>query len=481
MSKKIILSVLVAAVLTGCTGKYLDRLNTLDAQVTELEEQLKKQNETIAGLYTVLLAYNSRDFITGITQLPDNGGYAVHFNNLGDIVIYHGTDAHVPRVGIKRNPSDGNYYWTIQYGNGEAEYIINDTGNMIPAVGLVPLLKIEKGKFYISYDSRKTWQYLGDADGVNGDSIFEQIVVTDDYVTFVTSGELFKIPTSKLVQNLYQNAATSNQNLTSLSNLINNLVGSAIYVSSVKEITSGGKVTGTEITLSDGNTIVVNDWVSTESPAIAPKKGDGDSNFYWAKIFSDGSYEWIRDTNGNRVIAVGLNVEIPIVIPVIDPADNMYYWNVVAAGDTTVLLGTDGKKVPASSAAGAPSIFKAVDNTNPEYIELTLADNSVIQIPKAYSISFGTSNLRMKANEMKAVTFRIYGADSGMKYSTLVQGNLTASVSISTSEPGNGTITVRTNGSFSSGEIGKVFLVVSAGNGSSKTMVKSFSVTWGEN
>ena len=322
MKKKIILAILVMAVLTGCTREYIERLESLDEQVSLLEEQLKKQNETIAGLYTVLLAYNSRDFITGITQLPDNGGYAIHFDHLGDIVIYHGTDAHVPRVGIKRNTTDGNYYWTIQYGNGEAEFIINDTGNMIPAVGLVPLLKIENGKFYISYDSRKTWQYLGDADGVNGDSIFEQIQVTDDYVTFVTADELFKIPTYKLVQNLYQNATTESQNLSSFSKLINDLVGTAVYVTSVKNLTSDGKVIGSEITLSNGNTFVVKDWVSTQSPSIVPKKGNGDEVFYWAKVFSDGSYEWIRDGEGNRVAALGKQVEIPIVIPVMDPSDN---------------------------------------------------------------------------------------------------------------------------------------------------------------
>lgn len=480
MKKKIILAILVMAVLTGCTREYIERLESLDEQVSLLEEQLKKQNETIAGLYTVLLAYNSRDFITGITQLPDNGGYAIHFDHLGDIVIYHGTDAHVPRVGIKRNTTDGNYYWTIQYGNGEAEFIINDTGNMIPAVGLVPLLKIENGKFYISYDSRKTWQYLGDADGVNGDSIFEQIQVTDDYVTFVTADELFKIPTYKLVQNLYQNATTESQNLSSFSKLINDLVGTAVYVTSVKNLTSDGKVIGSEITLSNGNTFVVKDWVSTQSPSIVPKKGNGDEVFYWAKVFSDGSYEWIRDGEGNRVAALGKQVEIPIVIPVMDPSDNTYYWNVVVAGDTTVLLGTDGKKVPASSAAGAPSIFKAVDNTNPEYIVLTLADDTEIQIPKAYTISFGTPTLKIKAGEEKQVSFRVNGADNNMTYDTIVEGNLTASVSINTSDPGAGFVKVKANSEFSSSDTGKVFLIVTAGNGSVKTMVKSFSVTWGE-
>ena len=152
----------------------------------------------------------------------------------------------------------------------------------------------------------------------------------------------------------------------------------------------------------------------------------------------------------------------------------------VVAGDTTVLLGTDGKKVPASSAAGAPSIFKAVDNTNPEYIVLTLADDTEIQIPKAYTISFGTPTLRIKAGEEKQVSFRVNGADNNMTYDTIVEGNLTASVSINTSDPGAGFVKVKANSEFSSSDTGKVFLIVTAGNGSVKTMVKSFSVTWGE-
>jgi hypothetical protein len=475
MKRIIILTILLAAILTGCTKPYWERLDSLDAQITELEEQLKQQNETIAGLYTVLLAYNSRDFITGITQLPDNGGYAIHFDHLGDIVIYHGTDAHVPRVGIKRNPTDGNYYWTIQYGNNEAEFIVNDTGNMISAVGMVPLLKIENGKFYISYDSRQTWQYLGDADGVNGDSIFEKITVTDDYVTFVTTEEEFKIPTNKLVQTLYQNATTANQNLSTFSKLINDLVGSAVYVTSVKNITSDGKVVGTEISLSNGSTITINDWIGTQCPAISAEKGDGDEVYYWAKVFSDGSIEWIRDSFGNRVAATGKDVEIPIVVPVLDPADNIYYWNVVAAGDTTLLLGIDGKKVPAASYSGAPSIFTAVDTSNPEYILLTLAHGAEIKLPKVYSISLGATNLKMPAGATKSVPFRVYGADEGMTYSVLTQGDISATVYVSTAELGTGNISVTTGSDFSGS--GKVIFVVSAGNGSVKTMVKGFSVT----
>ena len=284
MKKILTAAILAMVLLTSCTKGYRERIDALDAQLTELKAQLEQQNKTIASLQTILQAVKSRDFITGITQLEGNSGYVVHFSRLGDIVIYHGTDAHVPRVGIQRNP-DGNYYWTIQYGNSEPQFIINDTGNMIPAVGLVPLLKIEKGKFYISYDSRKTWQYLGEADGVNGDNIFEKIDVTDDYVSFVTAEHEFRIPTNKLVQSLYQNSVTANQEVGSLSKLIKELPGKDVCVVSVTDLIVDKKPAGSVINLSSGQTITIRDWISTTGPKITVDKDKGDKVYYWALIY----------------------------------------------------------------------------------------------------------------------------------------------------------------------------------------------------
>ncbi|MBO4765057.1 MAG: hypothetical protein J5508_05025, partial [Bacteroidales bacterium] len=135
MKRILTAAIVLMTILTGCTGELKERIAALDEQVTKMEEELEKMNTTISSLYTVLYAYQKKDFITGISQLDDNAGYAIHFNTAGDIVIYHGSDAHVPRVGIKRNPDDGNYYWTIQYGNSESQYIINEAGDMVSAVG----------------------------------------------------------------------------------------------------------------------------------------------------------------------------------------------------------------------------------------------------------------------------------------------------------------------------------------------------------
>ena len=477
MKRIIISSILVLALFTGCTREIRERVEKLDEHLTELETQLEQQNQNIVSLHTLFQAVRSRDFITGITQLEGNAGYAVHFNRLGDIVIYHGTDAHVPRVGIKRNPSDGNYYWTIQYGNGEAEYIINDTGNMVSAVGMVPLLKIENGKFYISYDNRASWQYLGEADGVNGDSIFKNIRATQDYVLFITEEEEFKVPTNSLAQSLYQNALMANQNLSALSTSIDLLAAGSIYVVSVNDVIIDDKVAYSEIKLSNGESYLVHDYVDENVPMIIPEMGELDSVYFWAYYFPDGTLEWIRDKRGHRMPATGVNVEIPVVKPLLDTTDHIYYWNAIAAGDTTKILDQNGNKVMASSSTGEFAVFKGINNNNPEYLQLTLANGTVIKIPKIYTISFVDvtgDRIKMAAGASKDVKYKVYGADASARYDLATQGSLTVTLTPRTGAVGEGTMTVRTGADFTGK--GKVLLVVSAANSSNKTMTKILNV-----
>ena len=465
---------MIATILTGCTGEIKERIATLDEQITKLEEELAKQNESISSLYAVLYAYQKKDFITGITQLEGNAGYAIHFNSLGDIIIYHGTDAHVPRVGVKRNPDDGNYYWTIQYGSGEAKFIVNEAGDYVSAVGMVPLLKIENGKFYISYDSRATWQYLGEADGANGDDIFKKVTFNDDYVTFETQEETFKIPTNKLVQKLYQNATVISQNMSGLSTLIRHLASSALCVESVSDLIIDGEVAGSVVKLSSGDSLVVRDWTDTSTPYISAEKEGADSVYFWALVSPDGSKEWIRDGKGNRVAATGVNMEIPVVVPLLDTTDHTYYWNVVAGGDTTFVKDLYGNKVAVTSHGGELAVFKRVNNAYPDFLIIELFSGATINIPKIYTIAFSPASLSMKVSTTKTVSYRVYGADSRTQYNLVTQGDLTATLTQTTGDPGGGTITVTTGAAFAGN--GKVLLLVSTGNGSPKTMTKSINV-----
>ena len=478
MKRIITASILLLAILTGCTGEIKERMAALDEQVTKLEEELAKQNETIMSLYKVLAAYSTKDFITGISQLDDNAGYAIHFNSLGDVVIYHGSDAHVPRVGVLRNPDDGNYYWTIQYGNGEVKYIINEAGDMVSAVGMVPLLKIEKGKFYISYDNRATWQYLGEADGKKGDDIFKKITYNDDYVIFETEEQQFKFPTNKLVQSLYQNSLSTNQNIATLAYLIGKLDAKAICVLSVSDLMVAGESAGSVVKLSSGDSIVVKDFVSEGAPYISAEKEAADSVYFWAIVSADGTKKWILDGKGNRMAATGVNVVIPQVVPLLDTTDHTYYWNMIAAGDTTLVKDVNGLKVPATSHEGELSVFKSVNNTNRDYVVIGLADGSTITIPKVYTIAFSEESVTMNVSSTKEVTYKVYGADAASQYTLITQGDLTATRTPKSGELGAGKITIHTGSTFNGN--GKVLMLVSAGNGSTKTITKSITVNKGE-
>lgn len=112
-----------------------------------------------------------------------------------------GQDGSTPEIGVKAD-TDGVYYWTL---NGE--WLLDDNGEKIPVQGesgTTPQLKIEDDYWYISYDGGLTWTQLGKAtgddgrdgnDGLNGDSIFEDVYEKDGCVYFVLSnGNTIVIP-----------------------------------------------------------------------------------------------------------------------------------------------------------------------------------------------------------------------------------------------------------------------------------------------
>lgn len=94
-----------------------------------------------------------------------------------------------PIIGIKKDPSNNHYYWTVSI-NEKTEWIFDDSGQRVLAEGLTgatgapgipgedgedgitPQLKIEDGYWFVSYDKNdppKSWIKLGQAKGDKGD------------------------------------------------------------------------------------------------------------------------------------------------------------------------------------------------------------------------------------------------------------------------------------------------------------------------
>lgn len=192
------IALLMLLLLLGCSKEYDDsalmgRVDNLENRVLKLEQLCNQMNTNISSLQTIVTALQKNDYVTGVTPVTENGvtiGYTISFAKAEAITIYHGKngvdgkDGYTPVIGVKQH-SDGIYYWTL-----DGEWLIDENGNKIKAVGadgkdgITPLLKVENEYWYISYDNGTTWTQLCKATGENGDSFFREVTEDEENVYF---------------------------------------------------------------------------------------------------------------------------------------------------------------------------------------------------------------------------------------------------------------------------------------------------------
>ena len=190
-----------------------------------LKEQCAQMNTNIQALQTVVAALQNNDYVTSVTPIYDGAaeiGYIINFSKGGKATIYHGKDGEkgdtgavgpqgpqgeqgekgeagaTPVIGVAKD-TDGVYYWTL---NGS--WLVDESGNKIPTTGkdgaqgetgatgpqgatgatgpqgpqgvqgedgtdgITPQLKIEDGRWLVSYDSGQSWADVGQATGDQG-------------------------------------------------------------------------------------------------------------------------------------------------------------------------------------------------------------------------------------------------------------------------------------------------------------------------
>ncbi|MBR1933892.1 MAG: hypothetical protein IJ841_09430 [Prevotella sp.] len=142
---------------TSCTD-YQDEVDALDNRVTTLENLVNRVNTNLASLRTIVDAMDQGDYITNVTKTAT--GTIITFAKHGAITILDGEkgdDAALPNIAVVQDPTDGNYYWTL---NGEPLMV---NGQKVQANGKdgedgnTPQVKIEGGMWYYSLDGGKTW------------------------------------------------------------------------------------------------------------------------------------------------------------------------------------------------------------------------------------------------------------------------------------------------------------------------------------
>ena len=360
-----------------------DKLNDHESRIEYLETLCGQMNTNIKALQTTVAALQDKDYVTNVAPITSGGkevGYTITFLKSGSVTIYHGkdgakgeqgeagVDGQTPVIGIKQD-TDGIYYWTLNGGwllsggqkvkavgtdgaKGETgaqgpqgeQGIQGETGATGPQGpqgeqgvqgeagkdGVTPQLKIEDGKWLISYDKGVSWEEVGQATGdqgpqgetgatgpqgpqgeqgnpgVSGDSMFTDINYSNnDYVLFVLSnGQQFKIPTWSAFESLKEQCDQINANIDALQTVVSALQNND-YVTSVTPIYEGVKEIGYIINFSKGGKATIYHGRDGEkgeagvTPVVGVAK-DTDGLYYWTL---NGS--WLVDESGNKIPTTG--------------------------------------------------------------------------------------------------------------------------------------------------------------------------------
>lgn len=191
--KKLLTILCTALMLATSCERYediLDRLNSLEHRVEELENQCRRLNSNVDALQTVLSAVQQNDYVTEVMKIMEDGavvGYSITFARAGTITIYHGEDGaqgNTPKIGV-RKASDGAYYWT-----SDGDWLTDDEGNMIPASVsdpdgdyITPQFRVAEGIWYVSYDNGNSWRRIGELEK-GSDCFFKDVQYDGEYICF---------------------------------------------------------------------------------------------------------------------------------------------------------------------------------------------------------------------------------------------------------------------------------------------------------
>lgn len=161
------------------------RIDKLESRVTILESTCTQLNSDVKSLQEIVKALESGDYVTGLVQTSDGSrkGWTISFAKASPVTIWDGKDGESPVLAIRQD-TDGKCYWTI-----DGEYALVD-GKKVPASaedGITPTMKVDGGRWFISYDEGKNWTYVGEAVASECKK-FTSVTEDKDYVTITFAG-----------------------------------------------------------------------------------------------------------------------------------------------------------------------------------------------------------------------------------------------------------------------------------------------------
>lgn len=177
-----------------------------------------------------------------------------------------------------------------------------------------------------------------------------------------------------------QAVATANTNIATLQTIVESLQNK-VYVTDVTTTATGYK-----ITFSNGTTAEIRNGVDGVSAPAVSVKQHTDGNWYWAL-----DNEYIEPKVQANAVAPQLRID-----------DTTHNWEISTDGGKTwtstgvVAIGKDGD-----------SIFSGVDTSHNDYVEFTLADGSVIQLPRNQQLSIVATGPEGRFNYGETKTYQL--------------------------------------------------------------------------
>ena len=392
--KRISTIILAAFALLGavsCSDDMMQQVSALKSRIVELEAKISAINDMYSSTSKIVAALEDHDMIRSITPVKrnDNDAYLVTFASGQTITLIQGIDGEAPNLGIRKY-EDGLYYWTVQYGTQEPQWLLSNLGLKVRASGLTPQMKIEDGWWQYSYDGGGTWTRLCQATGTPGTSVFKNISINDSFVTFtLASGGVFQIPTEAYFLRVAEKCHSINTELETAAELLAG-IDTTMAVKSISQIKDGEEIVGYKLFLNNGKMLEIRCGKDEVPFTFAIKRDYGDWLDYWTIKIGDGEFNWVYKNNGEKALASSMS-GTPM-LNVRDTLGALYfvYSFYPDLDDFQWLRDAGGNLVPADPFSTSV-MFKAVAITA-DYVALTMADDSVIYLPLYYaknpSISF---------------------------------------------------------------------------------------------
>ncbi|MDD2594799.1 MAG: PL29 family lyase N-terminal domain-containing protein [Bacteroidales bacterium] len=418
MKRLTLFSIFISAVLmlSGCHADYYKSIEEMKARVAELQILCDRMNTNLASIQRLTASIKSKDMISGITSITEGGkviGYKINFVEASSVTIYNGTNGMQPLLGSKKD-SDGNYYWTIQYGEGNAKWVTDAAGKKILAIGITPFIKIRDDRWLVSYDSGVTWTDVGQATGENGDSMFKSFDTSNPEYVIITlsNGTVFKIPTFSAYEQVRKDITATNDNTNAQKTIISALIDSCTYIRTVRPVMQNKDTVGTYVELSNGKNFTIHNWVGSNVPKIFAKEDTDDHTYYWAIQYGEAPATWILTDTGEKIKAAADKITAPKV-DIARDTDGFYYWTVQYGDESPKFIYANDNTRPLALDSTANTIFRNVDYSYPEYLRLITITGEVYYLPKQYTVLMSEA-IVMAPNTTSLVSYRVYGDDDNI-------------------------------------------------------------------